>query len=166
MGFFSFLAKDDKWITVRPNGKGKKGSKVKLDDSGRVVAGMGGKFNGTKIGEVRKSFVGPRTPTHVDGGGSGGGGSSSGKGRIDTKDLIETIRKDPSSQSGGGGWRSIARQNSNKEAVSVLEKGEPANPSVKYAGMQKGKLDEIRSNPEAVKKAAAEAAALSIQARD
>ena len=61
MNFFSLLARDDKWITVRPNGKGKKGSKVKLDDSGRVVAGMGGKFNGTKINEVRKSFVGPRT---------------------------------------------------------------------------------------------------------
>lgn len=53
---------DDKWITVKPNGDKGKGSHVKIDGEGRVVAGMGGKFNGVKINEVRKDFKGPRTP--------------------------------------------------------------------------------------------------------
>lgn len=56
------FAMDDKWITVKPNGNEGKGSHVKIDGEGRVVAGMGGKFNGVKINEVRKDFKGPRTP--------------------------------------------------------------------------------------------------------
>lgn len=58
----SIVAMDDKWITVKPNGPKHKGAPVKIDDEGRIVAGMGGKFNGDKIGEVRKSFNGPKTP--------------------------------------------------------------------------------------------------------
>lgn len=57
------LAQDNKWITVKPNGSEGKGVHVELDESGRVTKGMGGKFNGTKISEVRKSFVGAKTPS-------------------------------------------------------------------------------------------------------
>lgn len=59
------LARDaSKWITVKPNGKEGKGRPALIDDqTGRVLGGMGGKFNGKKINEVRKSFVGPETPT-------------------------------------------------------------------------------------------------------
>nr|DAX66523.1 MAG TPA: hypothetical protein [Caudoviricetes sp.] len=55
------LAMDSRWITVKPNGAENKGSPVKIDESGRIEAGMGGKFNGKKINEVRKSFVGAKT---------------------------------------------------------------------------------------------------------
>lgn len=57
------LAIDSRWITVKPNGAENKGSPVKIDESGRIEAGMGGKFNGEKINEVRKSFVGAKTPS-------------------------------------------------------------------------------------------------------
>lgn len=57
------LAQDNKWITVKPNGSEGKGAHVELDELGRVTKGMGGKFNGTKISEVRKSFVGAKTPS-------------------------------------------------------------------------------------------------------
>lgn len=57
------IAQDNKWITVKPNGPEGKGAHVELDESGRVTKGMGGKFNGTKISEVRKSFVGAKTPS-------------------------------------------------------------------------------------------------------
>jgi hypothetical protein len=57
------MALDNKWITVKPNGEDGKGAHVELDESGRVTKGMGGKFNGTKISEVRKSFVGAKTPS-------------------------------------------------------------------------------------------------------
>nr|DAN81602.1 MAG TPA: hypothetical protein [Caudoviricetes sp.] len=57
------LAMDSRWITVKPNGAENKGTPVKIDESGRIKAGMGGKFNGTKINEVRKSFVGAKTPS-------------------------------------------------------------------------------------------------------
>lgn len=57
------LAQDNKWITVKPNGSEGKGAHVELDESGRVTKGIGGKFNGTKINEVRKSFVGAKTPS-------------------------------------------------------------------------------------------------------
>ena len=57
------LSMDSRWITVKPNGAENKGSPVKIDESGRIEAGMGGKFNGTKISEVRKSFVGAKTPS-------------------------------------------------------------------------------------------------------
>lgn len=57
------LAMDNRWITVKPNGAENKGTPVEIDDSGRVVKGMGGKFKGEKISEVRKSFVGAKTPS-------------------------------------------------------------------------------------------------------
>lgn len=57
------LAQDNKWITVKPNGSEGKGTHVEIDGSGRITKGMGGKFNGTKISEVRKSFVGAKTPS-------------------------------------------------------------------------------------------------------
>lgn len=57
------LAQDNKWITVKPNGSENKGTPVEIDDSGRIVKGMGGKHAGEKIGEVRKSFVGAKTPS-------------------------------------------------------------------------------------------------------
>lgn len=56
----------DKWITVHPNGEDAKGSPVLLDDdTGVVKAGMGGKHNGEKINEVRKDFVGAKTPKEM-----------------------------------------------------------------------------------------------------
>ena len=61
-----------KWITVHPGGKGPKadgsgekgGTPVLIDDeTGRIMGGMGGKFTGQKINEVKKDFVGPKSPT-------------------------------------------------------------------------------------------------------
>ena len=57
------VAMDDKWITVKPNGAKHKGKPVKIDDEGRIIAGMGGKFKGEKINEIRKDFTGPKTPS-------------------------------------------------------------------------------------------------------
>lgn len=49
------IALDDSWITVKPHGKGKTGSHVKIGPGGEIKAGMGGKFTGKKIGEIKKS---------------------------------------------------------------------------------------------------------------
>lgn len=54
------IAQDDKWITVKPNGENAKGRPVLLGDNGEIKGGMGGKFNGQKLSEARKSFSGPR----------------------------------------------------------------------------------------------------------
>lgn len=54
------VAQDDKWITVKPNGENAKGRPVLLGENGEIKAGMGGKFNGQKLSEARKSFSGPR----------------------------------------------------------------------------------------------------------
>lgn len=63
------LAEDEaKWITVHPNGKGltSKGEKAKgrpvlIDgETGEVLGGMSGKFNGQHISEARKDFVGAK----------------------------------------------------------------------------------------------------------
>lgn len=59
---FAAFAMDNRWITIKPNGPSKKGKAVEIDDEGRVVKGMGGKFKGEKINEVRKDFTGPKTP--------------------------------------------------------------------------------------------------------
>lgn len=48
------LTKDERWITVKPNGAEGKGAHVKISASGEVIAGMGGKFNGQKISEIGK----------------------------------------------------------------------------------------------------------------
>ena len=45
----------DGWITVHPNGEDGKGSHVEIDGEGRVVKGMGGKFNGKHISEANKN---------------------------------------------------------------------------------------------------------------
>lgn len=42
----------DRWITVRPNGEGGKGSHVLIGPGGEIKAGMGGKYNGQKINEI------------------------------------------------------------------------------------------------------------------
>jgi len=49
------LADADKWITVKPNGPDHTGRPVLLGEGGEIKGGMGGKFNGKNIGEVRKS---------------------------------------------------------------------------------------------------------------
>jgi len=54
----AFAADADKWITVKPNGAEHKGAHVKVGEGGEIKAGMGGKFNGEKLGEVRKDFTG------------------------------------------------------------------------------------------------------------
>lgn len=44
------------WITVHPNGEGSKGTPVRIDkDSGKILAGMGGKFNGKTLKESAES---------------------------------------------------------------------------------------------------------------
>ncbi|MGV7078481.1 DUF5710 domain-containing protein [Testudinibacter sp. P80/BLE/0925] len=55
-------AMDNRWITVKPNGPDNKGKAVQIDDEGRVIKGMGGKFKGEKISEIRKDFIGAKTP--------------------------------------------------------------------------------------------------------
>lgn len=63
---FSVFAQDkapaeDGWITVKPNGPDKKGSHVEIDDAtGTIKKGMGGKFKGQKISEIKKNFRGPQ----------------------------------------------------------------------------------------------------------
>ena len=55
----------DRWITVKPNGEENKGRHVKIDgETGEIKAGMGGRFNGQKISEARKSFVGARIDSY------------------------------------------------------------------------------------------------------
>ena len=53
---------EDRWITVKPNGSSNKGQHALIGEGGIVKAGMGGKFNGEKISEVRSSFTGAKTP--------------------------------------------------------------------------------------------------------
>ena len=51
----------DRWITVKPNGEENKGRHVKIDgETGEIKAGMGGRYNGQKISEASKSFIGAR----------------------------------------------------------------------------------------------------------
>ncbi|MGL4756314.1 MAG: DUF1073 domain-containing protein [Aeromonadaceae bacterium] len=50
------LAEDaEKWITVKPNGPDNTGSPVLIGEGGEIKAGMGGKFNGQKIGERKEN---------------------------------------------------------------------------------------------------------------
>ena len=48
------MANDDKWTTVHPNGEGG-GTPVLLGANGEVKAGMGGKFNGKNISDIKNS---------------------------------------------------------------------------------------------------------------
>lgn len=55
----------DRWITVKPNGEENKGRHVKIDgETGEIKAGMGGRYNGQKISEARKSFTGARIDSY------------------------------------------------------------------------------------------------------
>ena len=63
------LAQDaSRWITVHPGGKGTKANGEKRrgtpalidDESGRILGGMGGKFTGLTLGEMKRSFTGPK----------------------------------------------------------------------------------------------------------
>ena len=55
----------DRWITVKPNGEEHKGRHVKIDsETGEIKAGMGGRYNGQKISEARKSFTGARIDSY------------------------------------------------------------------------------------------------------
>lgn len=74
-------AMDDKWITVKPNGKEHKGTSVQIDDDGRILKGMGGKFKGEKINEVRKDFMGAKSPEKKSQSTSSGAGKESKKPR-------------------------------------------------------------------------------------
>lgn len=60
-------AAQDGWVTVHPNGPDAKGQPAFIGEGGVVEKGMGGKFNGQKIGEIHKKFNGPKSP--VDKGG-------------------------------------------------------------------------------------------------
>lgn len=50
----------DGWITVHPNGPDAKGQPAFIGEGGIVEKGMGGKFNGQKISEIRKDFTGAK----------------------------------------------------------------------------------------------------------
>ena len=57
------VAQDEaRWITVHPNGEGEgKGRPALIDsESGTVLGGMGGKFNGKKITEARSAKSGSK----------------------------------------------------------------------------------------------------------
>ena len=67
------LAKDEaKWITVHPNGQENKGRPALIDgESGKVLGGMGGKFNGKTLSKKTSSQAKPTapkalSPKHVD----------------------------------------------------------------------------------------------------
>ncbi|TCJ96154.1 hypothetical protein EV694_1706 [Volucribacter psittacicida] len=59
----SIQAMDNRWITVKPNGAHNKGRAVEIDDEGRIVKGMGGKFNGEKINKIGKQTRTPQSST-------------------------------------------------------------------------------------------------------
>ncbi len=50
------LAQDDQWITVKPNGPNKTGRPALIGPGGEIKAGMGGKFTGTKIKDLKKTI--------------------------------------------------------------------------------------------------------------
>ena len=50
----------DAWITIKPNGPDAKGSHVEIGAGGKVIAGMGGKFNGKPIGKAHGSAEAPK----------------------------------------------------------------------------------------------------------
>lgn len=56
----------DKWITVKPNGQNNTGRPALIGEGGVIKGGMGGKFNGEKISEVRKDFTGAKTPKKIE----------------------------------------------------------------------------------------------------
>ena len=113
-----FAMDADKWITVHPNGSQGKGRPALIDgETGRVKAGMGGKFNGEKISEVRKSFTGPKTPTSEQ--------KKQAAERTWTRKYSESFKQgqeaQPSAQSkaSSGGQGSAAQKGAKQEASKV-----------------------------------------------
>ncbi len=46
----------DRWVTAKPNGPDKKGRHFKIkEETGEVLAGFGGKFNGRHISAIRQN---------------------------------------------------------------------------------------------------------------
>lgn len=97
------LAMDEEWITVHPNGKEHKGNPV-LIDSGVVKAGMGGKFNGQKLSEIKKDFTGPKTPLKKEFNGFAGENSSNASNKTTEekiassnsgKDVLKRLKENP-----------------------------------------------------------------------
>ena len=134
------LAQDSaKWITVHPNGKGMtksgvkaKGQPVLIDgETGEVLGGMGGKFTGQKIDEVRKSFVGPKTPpeerpakaassSSTPSGAASAGASSSAGSRAAVKAPSPAMTKDQLKAK----WGAAGRRGSAKEFRNSMPKEE------------------------------------------
>lgn len=134
------LAKDDSWITVKPNGKQHKGSHVKLNNEGRVVAGMGGKFNGVKINEARSSFVGPRTPTKTQRK-EADRKTASQKTKMNTAEMASFLEALPPSRMTSP--MAAGRRFQTERAVESLKKGEPELPKLHgYAKKSSSELDE------------------------
>lgn len=51
-----FVCDTDQWVTAKPNGPDKKGRHFKIKaETGEVLAGMGGKFNGRHISAIRQN---------------------------------------------------------------------------------------------------------------
>lgn len=48
------VAMDARWITVKPNGEDETGRHVKIDDSGKIVAGIGKENKGKTISQVKR----------------------------------------------------------------------------------------------------------------
>lgn len=68
MNFIEYLVEkykdDERWVTIFPAGKKKKGIKVLIKKKdGEVLAGMGGNFNGVRISDIHKLTPKPKKPT-------------------------------------------------------------------------------------------------------
>ena len=79
------IANDDQWITVHGNGPDVKGSHVLLGEGGEVKAGLGGKFTGKHISQVKGKWAqaasaggGQSSPPKQRGGGGASSSSSIG----------------------------------------------------------------------------------------
>jgi phage-related protein (TIGR01555 family) len=115
----------DGWITVHPNGPDAKGQPAFIGEGGVIEKGMGGKFNGQKISEIRKDFTGPKSP--VDKGG-------------DKVNNLSTETKQPE--------KAMNNVERNNMAVAIAQRGK-----ISIADAKK-KMEEIAaSNPDGFAKA-------------
>lgn len=137
---FSVFAQDkapaeDGWITVHPNGKENKGQHVEIDDTtGTIRKGMGGKFKGQKISEIKKSFRGPQV-NHLNE-------------RPDLKPEPKPMRT-PASQTSAGQKLQSRLQEVLQKRQQEMEKSQPA-PAPETPNAKTG--DEIRElTPEQVR---------------
>lgn len=102
------IAFDDRWITLKgkkkKNGEdGKGGARVKLDDSGKIIAGLNGKFHGKTIAEMKNSSKKAQTKN--------------------TNDLFNTTTKKLREQlSSSKELRDLYEIQENEKAVSEIEK--------------------------------------------